>query len=243
MRFRHMMASAALVALVATAYPASSEAGEILSGVTGTLGGGGNLATAKVDAQVGGVNANVDAKVGSTTTATATVGTSSGTAPLATAKIGTTSAPLSATARATVTHQITARAQALGPKNLLRLCLAVGAKGCDGATRSHQLALIKAKLGNLSGGQLASACVSVGGNCGAALASSGGSGGGGSGSGSGGGGSGGGTGTGGSSVDGHPVNVASSNSDRDMRITCRSVLASPARYESGLVKLCRKIGQ
>jgi hypothetical protein len=31
--------------------------------------------------------------------------------------------------------------------------------------------------------------------------------------------------------------------DRDTRITCRSVLASPARCESGLVKLCRKIVQ
>ena len=35
----------------------------------------------------------------------------------------------------------------------------------------------------------------------------------------------------------------SSDKDRDTRITCRSVLASPARYESGLVMLCRKIGQ
>lgn len=286
MRLTHMMASAALFALTAAAFPANAPAGDLLSGVSGKVDakiGGGNIASvsgdvkaggvsakadakvgggvdAKAGATVGGVNAKVDAKIGSSTTATATVGTTTGkvldsrvNASLGSATTGSTGG----SSKAKLAGSIEAKAQTLSAKRLLNLCLSVGAKGCESASRSRQLALIKARVGKLSGQQLLSACVAVGGGCGTTLATTpdGGIGGGGNGgSGIGGGGGGAGPGTGGSGpvaggnsngTGGKPLSMASAGSDkeREMRVTCRRVMNQPARYETGLVQLCRKLLQ
>jgi hypothetical protein len=233
MRLKDMMTSAALFAVTAMALPAVTHAGGLLD-VDATVGGG-SLASAKVNADLGGVGANVNARVGTSTSVNAAVGTTTGTVVGSTvnATLGSVSGVTGATARADVANIIHARARVLGPKRLLTLCITVGAKGCAGASRSRQLALIDAKVGALSGKQLVSACVSVGGGCGgepaAAVKPPAGNGNG-----------------SGASSGSKGVNLASASDrdkDRDMRITCRSVLASPARYESGLVMLCRKIGQ
>lgn len=237
MRLTQMMASAALIALAATALPAAHAGG--LLDVDATVGGG----SANVNANVGSIGAKVNASVGGTTRVDATVGTRTGTVVGSTVKanLGSTSTASGATARADVADTIHAKARLLGPKRLLKLCVTVGAKGCEGASRNRQLALVDAKVGTMSSEQLASACVAVGGGCGgepasaapppatSPPASSG---------------SGAGKVAAPASKGLKPVALAAGpDKDRDMRITCRSVLASPARFETGLVKLCRKIGQ
>lgn len=229
MRLTQTMASAALIALTATVLPASPQAGGRVD-VNASLGGG-SLATADVNVDAGRIGA--DARVGASTTTTASIGTTTGTGmgSSVTARVGE-----GATVRADALDAVRARARVQGPKRLLKLCITVGAKGCDGASRSQQLALIDARLGSLSGQQLASACASVGGGCDAAPAGSG----------------------AGPAAPGTGVALRRTSSsagkttlagaaddarDRDQRITCRSILANPARYETGLVKLCRKIGQ
>lgn len=224
MRLTLVMTSAALIALAATALPAATHAGGLLD-VNATVGGG-SLASANVNANVAGLGADVDARVGTTT------GTVVGST--VNASLGTPTSLAGATARADVARTLHAKARVLGPKRLLALCITVGAKGCGGASRDRQLALIDARARVLSGQQLASACVSVGGACGGASPGAIKPPAAGSGSPS------------SSSSGGKGITLASaSESDRDraMRITCRSVLASPARYEAGLVMLCRKIGQ
>lgn len=279
MRLMHMMTSAALFALTASALPSTAFSGDVLSGVGGApgsagggiasatadvnVGGGGSVATVSGSANVGGLNANVGANVGSTTSATANIGTTTGNVistkavdVKADVSLGKPAKPLGGTAaKASVAGKIEARAKLLSPRSLLKLCITVGAKGCDGASRDRQIALIKARIGKLSGRQLASACVSVGGSgCGASLTDPGGGGTGGGGTGGGGGSTpvntGGGGSTPGTGTDGGKAGVAvslasasGSDKEREMRITCRSVLGQPGRYETGLVKLCRKMLQ
>lgn len=227
MRLTHMMASAALFALTA-ALPASAMAGGLLDADVSL--GGGNLASIDVGANVGGIHGDVDAKVGSTTTATAAVGTTTGTT------VKTSVGGLrNAAVRAEALGVVHAKARLLSQKQLLKLCVTVGARGCGGASRSQQLSLVDARLNALTPQQLARACVAVGGSCGAAPAASGGSGNGA--------GSGASTGSGGAVANARLASAEDSGRDRDTRITCRSILASPARYETGLVKLCRKIAQ
>jgi len=224
MRLTFVMTSAALIALTATTLPAATHAGGLLD-VSATLGGG-SLASANVNANVGGIGADVDARLGTTT----------GTVVGSTVK-ASLAAPTSLTgvaARADIAKTLHAKARVLGPKQLLALCIRVGAKGCDAATRQRQLALIDARAAALSGQQLANACVSVGGACGGASPGAIAPPAAGSGSAS-------------SAASGRKdITLASaSDSDRDraMRLSCRSVLANPARYEAGLAMLCRKIGQ
>lgn len=222
MRLTFVMTSAALIALTATTFPAATQAGGLLD-VSATVDGG-SLASAKVNADLGGIGADVDARVGTTT------GTVVGST--VTASVGPASTLAGTTARADIARTLHAKARVLGPRQLLALCIRVGAKGCDGASRPRQLALIDARAGALTGQQLASACVSVGGACGGASpasikppaagspssASSG-------------------------RKDITLASASESDKDRAMRISCRSVLANPARYEAGLAMLCRKIGQ
>ncbi|WP_421695488.1 hypothetical protein [Aestuariivirga sp.] len=218
-----------------------SPAGDLLSGVSSTLGGTGagvgkgSVASAHVDANVGGISAKADAKVG----------TPSGKLLDANVKanVGTAPQSLNAKAKAEIGRKIEARAAVLSNKRLLALCVNVGANGCGHATRTRQLALIKAKVNGLSGQRLATACVAIGGGCGGTLASGGGGNGGGGngGGGTGGGGNGGGSGNGGGT--GNMLASAGSDKDRDVQITCRSVLSNPVRYELGMVKLCRKLTQ
>ncbi len=227
MRMTPMMASAALFALAAL--PATAVAGGLFDADVKL--GGSNLASVDVGANVGGIYGDVDAKVGSTATATAGLGTTTGTT------VKTSLGSLrNATVRAEALGVVHARARLLSQKQLLKLCITVGARGCGGASRSHQLSLIDARLDALSPQQLASACVAVGGSCGAAAGPSG------SGSGSGAG-SGSASGAGAGVATARLASAEGSGRDHDTRVTCRSILASPARYETGLVKLCRKIAQ
>ena len=234
MRLHNMLTSAALVTLMMAAISTHSAAGDLLSGVSSTLGGtlggtsagtgGGSLASVHADANLGGVSAKADAKLGTSSGKLLDAGVN--------AKLGHAPKSLNAKAKAEVSRKITARASVLSGKRLLALCVNVGASGCGHAPRTKQLALIKARLNSLSGQRLVDACVSIGGGCGGSLASGG--------NGSGGGGNGGG-GHGGSK--GTMLASAGSGKDRDVQITCRSVLSNPVRYEMGMVKLCRKLTQ
>ncbi len=242
MRLMHLMTSAALFALTATVLPDISTAGDLLSGTAGI--GGGSLADAHVNANVGGLNAQVGAKVGSTTNVTAAVGTEARPGNVVDARIDANlgaSSLSSPAARAGAAKTVAVRAEVLSPRRLLTLCINVGGKGCSGASRHQQLAIVKAKLRLLTGAELVSACVAVGGGCGGAGNGGGGGGNPGGGNGGGGGSGGSGSGSGGGSTG---LNLASADTkDRDTVITCRSILASPARYDTGLVTLCRKVVQ
>lgn len=256
MRVTRMMASAALITLMAAALPANASAGDLLSGVGARAGaklGGGSIGSvsgdvnvggisagagaavggssggvnAKVNASAGGVNAKVNAAAGSSTTATAAVGTVTGKVldSSVNAAVGTAPRIGGSTGKAKLASTVEAKARLLSAQRLLTLCVTVGAKGCESASRSRQLALIKARLGSLSGRQLLSACVAVGGGCG--------NGGGRPGPVAGG--------SGAKAV--NLANASGSDRDREMRISCRRVISQSARYEAGLVQLCRKMLQ
>lgn len=251
MRLNNTIISAALITLMTAATATHASAGDLVSGVSNTLGGGGGgggggLASAHVNANVGGLNAKADAKVGSSTSVTASVGTTRTSKVVdadVKANLGTAKGGLSAKARADIAHTIQVRASVLSNKRLLALCINVGATGCGHASRSHQLALIKAKVNGLSGQRLVTACVAIGGGCGARLASGGGNGGGGNGGGNGGGSGGNGGGSGNGHGSGPLLASAGNDKDRDVILTCRTVLSNPVRYERGMVKLCRQMAQ
>lgn len=231
MRLTQLLASAALIAATATALPATSQADGLL---------GDRAIDADAGVRLGGVEAGAKATVGGSTRLDASVGTTTGTVVGSTvrATAGAPAAGPDTMVRADAADTIHARARVLSPRQLLKLCVTVGARGCEGASRSRQLALVDASVGNLSDQQLAAACASIGGGCAAQPASQGGSA------------------APGSSAGGGGVSTPSAASmamasaggsgkgtEKEVRITCRGVLASPSRYERGLVTLCRKIGQ
>lgn len=216
MRLSHAMASGAMLALMLTLHPQPSMAGELLSGVSTTVGGVTGGLTAG-----GGTGVTAQAGVGGSASISVG-GTGDGNVKPGSLTTGTVSASL----RASLSEDIRMRARLLGKSRLLRLCVAVGAQGCSGASQARQLALVNARLKFLTPRQLASACVAVGGSCGRNAIGGGNGGGGGSGNAG-----------GGSAL----ANADGGNGDHDMRLTCRSVLTSPVRYEKGLVKLCRKL--
>ena len=170
MRLTHMMASAAIMALTATVLPTTARAGGLLD-VDATVGGG-SLATASTDADIGSLGAHADARLGTATSAHVAVGTTTGTVigGSVTGSLGKVGSISGVAARAEALDTIHAKALLLGPRNLLKLCVTVGAKGCEGASTSRQVALIDARAAVLSGGDLARACVAVGGGCGRAAA-------------------------------------------------------------------------
>lgn len=133
MRMTPMMASAALFALAAL--PATAVAGGLFDADVKL--GGSNLASVDVGANVGGIHGDVDAKVGSTATATAGLGTTTGTT------VKTSLGSLrNATVRAEALGVVHARARLLSQKQLLKLCITVGARAAAehrGATNSRSL--------------------------------------------------------------------------------------------------------
>ena len=220
MRLKHMMTSAALFAVTAMALPAATHAGGLLD-VDATVGGG-SLASAKVDANLGGIGANVNARVGTSTSVNAAVGTTTGTVVGSTvnASLGSVSGVTGATAGPMLPTSsmpgpacwdrsgFSPCASPWVPRDARRLA--------QPPARPH-----RRQGGVLSGKQLVSACVSVGGGCGgepaAAVKPPAGSG----------------NGSGASSgLKG--INLASASErdkDRDVQITCRKRLRVPVRYE------------
>ncbi|MFN4141621.1 hypothetical protein [Aestuariivirga sp.] len=209
-----VLASAALLSLIGAGLPADAQAGQLVSGVTAKVGGVSADVGAKVNVGSGKLSTDVDANLGNRTTVKARIG-------------DTTS---SFTAKARIARIIDARARLLGPKRLLELCASVGAKSCNGKSRGTQMKLIEARLRLLSGKELARVCVAVGGSCG------------------------------GTTLSASPapprgdveppsrpgnLSLASTRGEgaREMRLTCRSILGQPAKYEVGLVKLCRQMLQ
>lgn len=232
------------MALLVSASPDGAMAGDLVSKTTGTVGGalGGVSAGVNAEASVGGVKAGVGAGAslggsGVSASASADVGVGgTGLDADADVRLGAGVTGTGA-AKADLIADINVRARALSRKQLLALCVSVGARGCEGASLARQLSLIDARLRVLSAKQLASACVSVGGSCGGAdrirpVSGAG------PGSGGSAGGDQGGTGTG---VAKSSARLASGSDGQGVKLPCRKVLRSPRSYEAGLVKLCREM--
>jgi len=216
-KFNSLIAAAS-VTLFLTAAAMPLHAAELSDAV----GGLGNAAGSAVGGVTGSNSGSVN---GVTGTVSNTVNGLTGDNAQTTARIGS-NGELSAAARSALADGIEARARALSPRQLARLCVSAGGgAGCGSGDRSQILGIIDNRLGVLSDDQLASLCVGSGAN---------------------------GCGSGAGASAAAPANansrrlsaIAGNLSSREAILykkRCSSVLSNPRSYENDIVALCKLI--
>ncbi|MCA0433634.1 MAG: hypothetical protein LCH46_10230 [Proteobacteria bacterium] len=227
MQLRKCTEALAIAALAAFIWAGQGTAAGLVDRVGGVVGKVTKDVSKSVGSTVGKTTSGLSSATSSLGKAAGGLASSSSSGGTNTTTLGSktgTSAKVTS-GNGTIEAAVQDRLNSMSRKQLAAVCNSVGGNGCSTATRQQLLGIIDVRMETMGPRRLASLCVSINGGCGGTRIRP--------------------RPPGTVDPDGKPGPIkawrSGSKVDQDVILTCRKILASPKKYDPGMVKLCRAV--